>query len=67
MGTDDMDWPVPFGRPVDQHTGIRLIVIIVLYDLPLMDSLEHFLLPDGPEFFETHLLSGMLGVENPML
>jgi len=67
MSTDDVNWPPGPGSTKDQATGIGRVVGIVLDDLTGQNGLGDFLLQNASARVITHLPTGMLGVENPVL
>ena len=62
-----MNWPTAPGATKDQATGIGCVVGVVLDDLASLNGLVDLLLQNTPERLITHLPTGVLCIEDPVL
>jgi hypothetical protein len=67
VSADGVNWPPAPGATKDQATGIGCVIGVILDDLTEQYGLVDFLFQNASQRFITHLLTGVLGIENPVL
>jgi hypothetical protein len=67
VSTDGVNWPPTPGATKDQATGIGRVIGVILNDLTGQNGLADFLFQNASKRFITHLPTGVLGIEDPVL
>jgi hypothetical protein len=67
VSTDGVNWPPAPGATKDQATWVGYVIGVILNDFTGQYSLVYLDLQNVPKRFITHLPTGVLGIEDPVL